>query len=106
MIQDGTYDLREARIYVGSNPPPSGTSFQGSLRVTGTTIDIVSAITPVQGNVAKISQRGTGSVMGVNLTYAIACPSAQQKVFSYTAAGPTLTLNDLLTKESFVYSKK
>jgi hypothetical protein len=107
VILDGTYDLNEARLYVGSgNPAPSGTTFRGSIQVTGTVVDRVTVITPLQGPATQVNERGTLSASGVNVTYATSCPSPRQYIYGYTIVGSNITLSDLVTKESFIYVRK
>jgi hypothetical protein len=105
-IAAGTYDLQDARRYVGAgNPAPTETTFQESMRVTGTMIERVATITTPTGT-RRVNERGTFTAGGMNLTYVTSCPGSGQRSYAFTALSGSLTLSDLVTKESFVYVKK
>lgn len=113
-ITVGTYDLSEARLYLGvgaGTPGLTGTNFRGSLRVNadGTTIERVMVVSTDRvdgGAEASSAVLGTISPSGVNATITLSCPTAGTENITYTALSNSLTLSNLTTKESFVYTKQ
>lgn len=114
-IADGTYYLSDARFYLGttstSQPGLTGTNYQGSIRISeqGTFIERETAISfnGIDGGASSSSSvSGTITPSGVNATINISCPAAGTESVTYTALSNSLTLSNLTTKESFVYTKQ
>lgn len=107
-IADGTYDLTEAVLYGGPSalPGPSGASYRGSIRVAGQSFERRVVFTSSGGAVAETSIRGTLAVSGASGTLSIACPFATQEQVTFTATGNGLVLSNLVTKESFGFTRK
>jgi hypothetical protein len=112
-IVDGTYDMVEARLYVGDagTPGVTGNRFQASLRVTGGTVERSVIFTGNAGGSARSFVRGTltrTTPTDPNGTYAIACPKEAQEslAISVLNSGANLTLTNQVTKEAFVWSKR
>jgi hypothetical protein len=112
-ITDGTYNLIQVTLYQGTGGGgPTGNTFQGTIRITGTTFERVlveqaTGGTPVESRVSgtiTTSDAGTTSA-----TLALTCPTAAGEQLTYTVvdtAQPiSLTLSNLTSKESFVFSK-
>jgi len=110
-LLDGTYDLIEARLYVGVSGLPglTGNRYQGSLRLTGTAAERALVVfTNANGLSTSSFVRGTLTASGPNATLAVTCPGPQQESYSVAVAnaGATLTLVNQVTKEAFVWSKR
>ena len=109
-VLDGTYDMIEARLYVGAAGAPgiTGNRFQATLRITGGTTERAVIFTSNAGGTTRSFVSGTLTVSGPNATYAIACPNPTQEslAISVLSSGTSLTLTNQVTKEAFVWSKR
>jgi hypothetical protein len=109
-VLDGTYDMIEARLYVGAAGAPgvTGNRFQATLRITGGTMERAVIFTSNAGGSTRSFVSGTLTVSGPNATYAIACPNPTQEslAISVLSGGTSLTLTNQVTKEAFVWSKR
>jgi hypothetical protein len=109
-IADGTYDIVEARRYLGSTGQggPTSTTYQGSIRITNTTT-YESVIVTATGGAPGIEARETGTLAPngtTALTLALTCPSASQEQLTYSAANTSLTLSNTVTKVTFTLTKQ
>lgn len=113
-VLDGTYDLIEARLYRSSGVPGlTGTSYLGSMRITGagttnTILERVMSITTSGASAATTStSRGVMNLPGGTTgTIVLSCPFGAQESIAYSVVGNDLTLTNLTTNESFVYTKQ
>jgi hypothetical protein len=107
-ISDGVYDLTEASIYVGASglPGPTGTRIQETMRITGTKLERVQTTLNSANASSTGSVSGTITVNGTSATLAVTCPTGNQETVTYTATATGLTLSNLVTKESLVYSHR
>lgn len=105
-ITDGTYDLTEASVYVGlaGIPGPTGTRIKEALRITGTKLERVESTVNSAGATSSGAGSGTITVTQTSATIVLTCPSGNQETVTYTATATGLTLSNLGTKESRVYS--
>lgn len=106
-ITDGTYDITNAQVFVGMGGlgGATGVSYQGSIRITG---PILERFVRTTSSAGTIESRTTGTLQpsGVNASLALSCPSSAQEQVTYTASDTTLTTTNLVTKESFTFTKK
>jgi hypothetical protein len=109
-ILDGTYNLTSAQIFepTGSTPGPTNATYAGSLRITGSTFERVIVTATSTSTQAGLENRVTGTIVpsGVNAKITLSCPIAVQEQVTYTVADESLTLSNLTTKESFVFTKQ
>ena len=105
-IEDGTYDLSQANLYVGLTgvAGPSGNTYRGSLRITGTKFERVIIF---QSSAGTSESRVSGDLIvnGENGTIALTCPFGTQEQVSFTMTDSSLTLANLVTNELFVFNK-
>lgn len=108
VILDGTYDITAAQVYVGISGVPglTGASYQGTIRVLGTSYERALVTKTSGGATTENRVRGTIATNGVNGTIALACPIASQEQVTYTVATNSLTMTNLVTKESFTFTKQ
>jgi hypothetical protein len=107
-ITPGTYELKTAEVYVGTAAPgPSGVTYQGVLRVTGSKIERVTKVQANQGS-TPVETRSIGdfTAAGTTLTVTQTCPAPFQDQYTYTVttANNTLNITSLITKESFTFT--
>jgi hypothetical protein len=107
-ISDGTYDLKETDIYVGTGVGgPTGDDWQESIRITGNVLERVRLIK--DGNTNKSSEtRSTFNFAASQSSFALAeaCPlNTAALPDQYTATDVQITIVETLTKEVFVYQK-
>jgi hypothetical protein len=107
-ITDGEYDLTDATVYVGVSglPGPTGTRYRETLRITGTKLERVLVITTSAGATSTTASSGLLMPSGTSATIALTCPAGLQETVTYSATATGLTLSNLVTKESFVFSKR
>lgn len=107
-IADGTYDITDVRLHQGLSalPGPTGASYQGSIRVTGTTYERVVVFKSSTGAGSEVRSAGTFTPSGINATIALTCPSPTQEQVTYSVLNDTLTVSNLVTKASFVFTKR
>lgn len=106
-VEDGIYELVDARRYVGAGgtPGPTGSSFKGVLRITGAAFERVLRRERAGGAVIETRVSGTFTQSGTSGTIALTCPFPAQEQVTYTASGATLVLSDLGTLESFTFGR-
>ena len=107
-ITDGTYDITSVRLHQGAAalPGPTGNSYQGAIRVTGPTYERVVVFKSSAGAGSEVHSSGTFTPTGINATIALTCPSASQEQVTYSVLNDTLTVSNLVTKASFVFTKR
>lgn len=107
-IADGTYDITGVRLHQGvaALPGPTGSSYQGSIRVTGATYERVLVFKSSAGAGSEVRSTGTLTPSGINATIALTCPSPTQEHVTYSVLNDTLTVSNLVTKASFVFTKR
>lgn len=107
-IADGTYDIAQVRLHQGAGalPGPTGNSYQGSIRVTGATYERVVVFKSSAGAGSEVRSTGTLTPSGINATITLTCPSPTQEQVTYSALNDTLTVSNLVTKASFVFTKR
>lgn len=106
-VEDGTYELTDAAVYVGAAglPGPTGAAYQGTLRVTGQRFERVLVLSSAGGASAETASSGALTLAGINATLALTCPSASQEQVTYSATPTSLVLSNLVTKESFTFTR-
>jgi hypothetical protein len=107
-ISDGIYDLTDARVYQGISGVPglTGASYQGTIRLTGQSYERVLVFKSSGGAIAESRVSGSFIPSGVNGTIALTCPIAAQEQITYSVVTNSLTVSNLVTKESFTFTKK
>lgn len=107
-IEDGVYDITDALVYVGAAglPGPTGSSFQGSIRITGTTFERVIVFRSSAGASTETRSSGTLATTNSNATVTLACPTASQEQLTYSVATTSVTFSNLVTKESFTFTRQ
>lgn len=107
-VADGTYDITGVRLHQGAGalPGPTGNSYQGSIRVTGASYERVVVFKSSAGAGSEIRSTGTLTPSGINATIALTCPSPTQEQVTYSVMNDTLTVSNLVTKASFVFTKR
>ena len=105
-IVDGTYDITDARINQGAVglPGPTGSSYQGSIRFTGTTFERVVIFRSSAGAFAETRTSGTFVTNGQTAALNATCPTPGQEQLTYSVAGTAVTFANLATKESFTFT--
>lgn len=108
VILDGIYNVVEARVYVGLNgvPGPTGTTVQGTIRITGSAFERVIRLRSSAGATAEIRAAGTIVPDNTNGTIDLVCPSVNQEQIAYSVANNSLTLTNLVSKETHVFLKQ
>ncbi len=103
---DGIYDLTDARLHQGAAglPGPTGSSYQGAIRFTGTTFERVMVFQSSGGAKAETRTSGTFTLNGQNATFSAACPTPGQEQLTYSVANTSVTFSNLATKESFTFT--
>jgi hypothetical protein len=110
-ILDGTYDVIEARLYLGAGstavPGPTNRSYKGTIRVEGTTYESV-LVTQTGGvDAPEVRTKGTLTADGTSAaTLALSCPSASQERLNYSVSGTGLTLSNAASRVTFVYARE
>ena len=104
-VTDGAYNLSEARIYVGASgtPGPTNVVYKETIRITAPTFERVVVFTSSGGSTSEIRSAGTFTQNGTTGVITLTCPSQNTEQVTYTAASNTLTITNVVTKESFVY---
>ena len=107
-IVDGVYDLTDVRVYQGAAglPGPTGTSYQGSIRITGTTFERVLVFQTSAGPSTEIRSSGTFTANATNATIALSCPTASQEQVTYSVTDSSVAFTNLVTKESFTFVRQ
>ena len=107
-LTDGVYEITTATRYVGSGVPGlTGTRWRGALRISGVTVERFTRAEPSSGSAVQSHDRGSITAVAANLSYTVLCPSGiGMQQFSYTVNGNSFTWTNLLTKESFVFTRK
>jgi hypothetical protein len=109
-LVDGTYDLTDARYYVGSAgiPGVTGRSYQSTIRITsaGQVYERAELLKSASGATTETRSSGSFLPTGVTGTIAWTCPAATQDKVSFTAAGNNLIITDLVTKTALTFTKK
>jgi hypothetical protein len=107
-IVEGTYNLTEARLLQGPSalPGPTGYSFQASIRITGQLYERVLVVKSSGGATSETRSTGTFVPNGTSATIVLSCPSSNQESVTYSAGSDSLTVSNLITKESFVFTRK
>jgi hypothetical protein len=106
-VLDGTYDIVEARLYQGLAGVPglTGTTYQGSIRITGPTFERVVIVRTAAGP-SETRSTGTFAASGTSATIGLTCPVAAQEQLAYSVLNNSLTLSNHATKESFVFARQ
>jgi hypothetical protein len=109
-LTDGVYTITEARVYQATGVPGlTGTSVQGSIRLTGqgqifervlksTTPSTASFEVRTRGSLSPSGSPGVGTIV-------LECPNARQEEVAYTATDTSLTISNLVTNELFIFTK-
>lgn len=107
-LVDGTYDLIAAELYETQGVPGlTGTSYQGSIRITGTTFERVLVVRGSNNTATELDVTGTITPSGTsNAVLSLTCPVPSQEQITFTVADTALTLSNLTTKELFRFRKQ
>lgn len=105
-IQDGTYELTLASIYVGAagTPGPTGQQVQGALRITGNQFVRAHRQGATGGTPQEQRTSGTLVTNGSTLTLTTSCPFVSQDQTTYSVVSNTLVVTSLVTRESWTYT--
>lgn len=106
IIQDGTYELTAANVYVGlgGTPGPTGQQVQGALRITGTQFVRAHRQGPTGQALQEQRTSGTLAPNGTTLTFTTSCPIAAQDQTTYSVVSNTLVITSLVTRESWTFT--
>lgn len=109
-IQDGTYDLVGASVYVGIAGVPglTGNRYRGVLQIAGTVLSRTLVFTNTSNATNTTAQAGPFSLNGVNMVLLVDCPTPvqEQLTYSVTNSGASLTLTNLVTREVYVFQRR
>jgi hypothetical protein len=107
-ITDGTYDLTDARVYGPLGGGPTDISFRGSIRIRTETQEIERVLVRQQPVGPDLEQRVTFQYApsGSSLVTQQICPPGGQEQHSYTATETTLDITNLITRESFTFTRR
>lgn len=107
-IIDGVYDLTDARLHQGAFglPGPTGSSYQGSIRVEGLSFERVIVLRSSAGAASEVRSSGNLSTSGTTATFMVTCPSPTQEQLTYSVANTSVTFSNLVTKESFTFTRQ
>ncbi len=107
-VLDGIYTLTEARVYLGVSgvPGPTGTTYKETIQIAGTAFERVLTFKSSGGTSSEIRSRGTFTQSGTTGTITLTCPSQNTESVTYTVGGSSLSLGNLVTKESFLFTKQ
>lgn len=105
-IQDGTYELTAATVYVGAagTPGPTGQQIQGALRIAGAAFERVQRQGTAGATPEEVRSSGTLSANGTTLTLRTSCPLAAQDQATYSVVANTLVVTSLVTRESYTFT--
>jgi len=108
-VVDGTYDLTDYSVYVGTGgaPGPTGITAKATLRIAGGKIDEIIEL----GGTGKTSTVTTSSsvysVTGATFAETDLCPAGGGgRQLQFTANDPQLILTDATSKEAFTFAKR
>lgn len=106
IIQDGTYELTAANVYVGAAGTPglTGQQVQGALRITGTQFVRAHRQGPTGQTLQEQRTSGTISPNGSTLTFTLSCPFNSQDQTTYSVVSNTLVVTSLVTRESWTFT--
>ena len=90
----------------GSLPGPTGSSYRGSIRILGQAYDRALLFTSSTGAAFETLSSGSFAPAGTTATITLACPVPSQEQVAYSATSTTLTISNLVTRESFTFTKK
>lgn len=106
-ITDGTYELTQARLYVGASgtPGPSGVTYRAVLRLTNGKLERTTSMQANQG-ATPIETRTFGDLVAGGSTFTVtqSCPTPFQDQYTYSVVTNTLNITSLITKESFTFT--
>ena len=107
-LEDGTYVITDATLFGGASavPGPSGASYEGAIRITGTTFERHVIFRTAGGAVVESAVRGTIDVVSTSPAIDLTCPFAQREQITYTATGNNLIISNVITKESLSFTKQ
>lgn len=105
-IQEGTYELTAANVYVGAAgiPGPTGQVVQGALRITGTQFERAQRQGQSGTTLQESRTTGTFSANGTTLTFTATCPLNAQDQTTYSVVSNTLVITSLVTRESWTFT--
>ena len=108
IVADGSYDLTEARVYrgLGATPGPTGTSYQGALRLTGRRFERV--LVTKTNTTAGLERRtsGTITVGGSSASVSLACPSSTDEQLTYSVTNGKLSFLNPQSGEVLVFTPR
>lgn len=104
-VSDGSYNLTEAKIYVGvaGTPGPTNTTYRETIRIAAPTYERVLVFTSSGGTSSEIRSSGTFTQTGSTGSISLTCPSVNTEQVTFSATAQTLTVSNIVTKESFTY---
>lgn len=107
-IEDGTYVLTDAKIYVGNTGQPGLTNatYQITLTLSGSNFERALVYKNASGVTTEQKSKGTFVSSGVTGSFNLTCPSALQESVAITVASTTITFGNTITKEAFTFTKK
>lgn len=107
-VADGEYDLTEARIYGVAGGGATDVTLQGALRVDSTSSTMDRVLVRQAAGVPQESRVTLAyATSGANLTTSITCPAGGgQEQATYTATGTTLVITNVVTRESYVFTRR
>lgn len=108
-IVDGTYDLTEYSVYVGTagSPGPTGITAKETARIAGGKIDEIREIGGTGKTTTVTTTSSVYSVTGATFAETDVCPTGGGgRQLQFTANDPQLILTDLTTKEAFTFAKR
>lgn len=106
-INDGTYDIVEAHVYLGPSGVggPTSTTYQGAFRLNGTSFEGAVITTAPGSPAAETTESGTLTPSGTDATavLVLTCPVTAAETISYSSPGTgSLTLYFPSQKVAFV----
>jgi hypothetical protein len=110
VILDGTYDIVEARLYLGASGlgGPTSTTYQGSVRINGTSYE--SAVIAAAPGAPSVETRSKGTLnpdgADAGAALELTCPVGSNEDLTYTATGDSLTLYNPSTKVALVLRQR
>lgn len=107
-ITDGTYELNDARVYVGAGglPGSTGATYQSTLRVAGTSFERVTRFVGAGGIPAETRSVGTLAIAAAQVTFSVTCPAPTQEVYAFGVTNATVTFTSATTRESLSYLRR
>ena len=108
-ILNGTYDLTQYSVYVGTAGAagPTGITAKATLRIAAGKADEIIEIGGTGKTTTVATRSSVYSVTGATFAETDLCPTGGGgRQLQFTAADPLLTLTDPTSKEAFTFTKR